>query len=132
MADSRKALQGNSSTAKQLTEGEQGGKASRLTMAAMHAALQPSLERTLNLAAQGRSFFSGITPGVANELLRMGMSKDTAQLTALANRSFENAGRVPAQQARIAQSGTAGLANALLAAPPQKKPLEVTIGRPAR
>jgi hypothetical protein len=102
MADSRKALQGNSTTAKQLAEGEQAGKASRVVNNVMNA-LTGKLEPALNLVAQGYNRFTGMTPAVANELLTIGMSRDPAMINALADYSMRRAAQTPVRRAGAAR-----------------------------
>lgn len=111
MADTRKALQGNSTTAKQLAEGDQAGKTSRMVMSAVNAATG-KLEPMLNLAAQGYNRFTGLTPSVANEILRLGMSKSPDALAELARKSFVAADKTPRQRAEIARALMAAMGNA--------------------
>jgi hypothetical protein len=120
MADSRKALQGNSTTARQLTEGAEAGKTAGMITSAMNAA-SGRLEPMLNLVAQGYNRFSGLTPGVANELLKLGTSQNPAAGRALAQTAMEQARSGPAARAMAARSaiaaGSAGFTqrpNALL------------------
>jgi hypothetical protein len=98
MADSRKALQGNSTTAKQHAEGAEAGKTAGMVVSAMNAA-SGRLAPALDLMAQGYNRFSGLTPKVANELLRIGMSQNPSSSNALLQTSIEQARRMPAQRA---------------------------------
>ncbi len=108
MADSRKAMQGNSTTAKQLAEGEQAGKDSRLVMSAVNAAMKPSMERAMSFLGQAHSRMSGISPSVANELIRMGMSKDPAVINQIARQAAERAALIPVRRARVSEGLMAG------------------------
>ena len=122
MADSRKALQGNSTTAKQLAEGEQAGKASRVANNVMNA-LTGKLEPALNLVAQGYNRFTGMTPAVANELLTIGMSRDPAMINALADYSMRRAAQTPVRRAgaaRLIDSAIGGRAGDQ--SPPRQSP----------
>jgi hypothetical protein len=114
MADSRKALQGNSTTAKQLAEGDQAGKNSRMLNSAMNA-MTGKLEPVLNLVAQGYNRFTGMTPSVANEVLRMAMSKDPSVVNSISQKALERADQVPRMRALLGQkligSGTAVVPN---------------------
>lgn len=112
MADSRKALQGNSTTAKQLMQADQAGKTSRLVTSAMNAT-SGRLEPVLNLLSQGANRFSGITPAVANQLLTLGMSREPGLINALAQRGVEAAARTPVTRANIASRVSSGR-NALM------------------
>jgi len=112
MADSRKALQGNSTTAKQLMQADQAGKPSRLISAAANAATG-RLEPAFNVLTQGLNRFAGITPAVANRLLELGLSKDAGQINALASASIERAARTPVRRAARSESLIAG-SNALM------------------
>ena len=108
MADSRKALQGNSTTAKQLAEGSEAGKTASMITQAMNAA-GGSLQSGLNLLAQGYNRFSGLTPRVAGEVLNLGMSRDPSAIAGLVRQGAERAAMVPAQRALRAERSTSGL-----------------------
>jgi hypothetical protein len=103
MADSRKALQGNSTTAKQLTEGAEAGKTASFLTSGLNA-LSGRVAPVLDFVAQGYNRFSGLTPGVANELLRLGMSQNPAAGNALVRASMEQAARTPAQRAALSSA----------------------------
>lgn len=123
MADSRKAMQGNSTTARQLTEGAEAGKTAGMVVDAMNAATG-SGRSALNLLAQGYNRFTGVTPRVANELLDLGMSKSAAGIDQRLAESIAQAANMPAKRARLSRgligSGAAGLTG----------PLEVTVYPP--
>lgn len=130
MADTRKAMQGNSTTAKQLTEGSEAGKTAGLVASAAKAAASGRLEPVLNVIAQGYNRFSGITPRVAQELIRLGMSKDPSAALALSRGGIERASRAP--QRRAAQSGglIAGSASGAVPFGLLSAPLEISIYPP--
>lgn len=112
MADSRKALQGNSTTAKQLAEGDQAGKNATLITSLMNAA-GGSMQSGLNLLAQGYNRFTGMTPRVAAETMRQGASRDPAAVNRLLMQSIEEAAQTPRDRALLARAllggGTAPL-----------------------
>jgi hypothetical protein len=121
MADSRKALQGNSTTAKQLTEGAEAGKTAGMVVSAMNAA-SGRLAPALDLLAQGYNRFSGLTPKVANELLRIGMSQNPAASNALLQKSIEQASRSPAARAAVGRGAIGAGSSAAV-----QRPLELDI-----
>lgn len=108
MADSRKALQGNSTTARQLAEGEQAGKTAGTIMSVMNASTG-ALRPILDLAARGYGTFTGLTPGVAGNLLKLGASQDPRAIEEMVRRSIEQAQKVPASRALKAEQGTSAL-----------------------
>jgi hypothetical protein len=107
MADSRKALQGNSTTAKQLAEGGEAGKTASMISSAMNAA-GGSLSSMLNLLAQGYNRFSGLTPRVAAEIIKMGMSRDPSAINAMVKQGVERAAQSPARRAAASQRTISG------------------------
>jgi hypothetical protein len=108
MADSRKALQGNSTTAKQLAEGGEAGKTASMITQAMNAA-GGSLQSGLNLVAQGYNRFSGLTPRVAGEVMRQGMSQNPRATDALLRQQIERAAQTPQRRAQTSQQAIAAL-----------------------
>jgi hypothetical protein len=121
MADTRKAMQGNSTTVRQLAEGSDAGKVSRGVTSVMNA-MTGRLEPVMNMLATGYNAFSGMTPGVAAETLRLGMSRDPQVIQNLARAGMERAARIPQQRAGRAQRAIAGGSAAA--------PLEVTVYPP--
>jgi hypothetical protein len=113
MADSRKALQGNSTTAKQLTEGAEAGKDAEAVIGAANALgglVKGNFGPALQYAARGANRFSGITPPVANELLRLGLSKDPAVGNALAQSAILRARETAGQRASVGSAVASGAA----------------------
>jgi hypothetical protein len=102
MADTRKALQGNSSTPKQLAEGEEAGKVSKMAASLANAATG-NAQGIMSTLAQGYNRFTSLRPAVAHEILKMGMSRDPAMITALAEQGMERAARAPVRRAAIGQ-----------------------------
>lgn len=118
MADSRKALQGNSTTARQLAEGDQAGKDSSLVTSAANV-MTGGLQPVMQFIGQMGNRFTGMTPTTAGSILRMGMEKagdgkNAAMMNRLIERSLERARQTPMRRAERAQQSTAGIA-ALLA-----------------
>lgn len=73
MSDFRKAMQGNSTTAKQLAQADEAGQPMRAAQAA-GGALMGKLEPVVNYLSRQAQRFHGITPAVADEIIRIGMS----------------------------------------------------------
>lgn len=115
MADSRKALQGNSTTAKQLAEGTQAGKAAGMVSAVANAA-SGGLQPVMNLLHQGYNRFTGLTPTVASNIISHAMSRDPAAVDALVQRGIEQAAQTPVRRAARAEAITSGI-NALASQP---------------
>jgi len=76
MADTRKAAQGNSTTAKQLTSAAEQGKNVQLATSAAAAVATGRLDRIAHSAANVYNRFSGLTPGVAAEILKLQLGRD--------------------------------------------------------
>lgn len=108
MADSRKALQNNSTTAKQLAEGGEAGKTANMITQAMNAA-GGSMQSGLNLLAQGYNRFTGMTPAVSSELLKLGMSRDPAAANELVRQGVERAAQTPMNRAQRSTASTSSL-----------------------
>lgn len=122
MADSRKALQGNSTTAKQLTEGAEAGKDAEAVIGAANALgsmVKGNFGPALQYAARGANRFSGITPPVADELLTLGLSKDPAMGNALAQSAILRARETAGQRARVGNALIGGGAAATSSGPMQ-------------
>jgi hypothetical protein len=107
MADSRKALQGNSTTARQLAEGEQAGRDSQL-VSSMVNATSGGLSPIVSALGQIGNRFSGLTPQTAAAITNISMSRDPAAVNALMRRSMQAAEQTPLARARRAQGATAG------------------------
>jgi hypothetical protein len=108
MADSRRALQGNSTTAKQLTEGAEAGKTANMVSSAMNAA-SGNPQSVLNFVAQGMNRFSGLTPRVAGEIMEQGMSKDPRATDRLLREQIARAAQTPQRRAQTSQQAIAAL-----------------------
>jgi len=107
MADTRKAVQGNSTTAKQLAQADEAGQAMRPAVAAAQAATG-RLEPLLNYLGRQAQRFSGITPSTADAIIRAAMEKNpSAVRTALAE-AMQHAENAPAARAMVAQALIAG------------------------
>lgn len=90
MAETRRAAQGNSTTAKQLTQAQEAGRAAQ-TAAQAVGAIKGSVPSLVALMERGGSFASGITPGVAAEILNLSMSKGGSGLAANSSRAIHDA-----------------------------------------
>lgn len=102
MADSRKAVQGNSTTAKQLAQAEEAGQPIRAVAAIGHAAtgrLTPVLEY---LSRQVQRF-SGMTPEVANAVIRAAMEQGSFRNVAAWERAIARAEREPRFRAQLVE-----------------------------
>jgi hypothetical protein len=108
MAKSRSALQGNSTTAKQLAEGSEAGKEAGFISSVINAA-SGKLAPMLDLAARGYNRFSGLSPPVAAEIMRHGMSRDPRMADPLVQSAIRRAMEVPAHRAAVSEAGIAGL-----------------------
>lgn len=108
LADSRKAMQGNSTTARQLAEGEQAGRDSQLLTSAVNAA-GGGLTPVMNFLGQVGNRFSGLNPQTAAAITNIAMSRDPGQINALLRRSLEEAARTPMSRAQRTQATTSGL-----------------------
>jgi hypothetical protein len=128
MADSRKALQGNSTTAKQATEGMEAGVDPIEVVRGAHAGLNVLGGRfgpAMEYLARGRNRLSGITPPVADELLRLGLSKDPTLANALAQSAVRRSMEVGGQRARVGNALIGG--GAAASSPRQSAPLQIDL-----
>jgi hypothetical protein len=105
----RAAAQGNSTTAKQLTQAQEAGKQAR-TAADAAAALTGNSGAIMRTLERGANFASGITPAVAAEILDLSMSKAGGRAFGQSSQAIQNA--FARAQARMARQGQA--TNALL------------------
>lgn len=112
MAATRRAAQGNSTTAKQLTQAQEAGKAAK-TVADVAGAVSGKPGAIINALETGYNFASGITPGVAAEILKLSMARPGAQVSAKSTQAIQEA--FARSQARRARQGR--LSDALVPAP---------------
>lgn len=106
-ADTRKAVQGNSTTAKQLMQSEEAGQPMRAAVATAQAATG-RLEPFLSYVGRQAQRFSGITPAVANEIINAGMTKNRVPMSSGLMAAMEGAAMAPARRARTARGITYG------------------------
>lgn len=111
MADTRKAVQGNSTTAKQLAQGDEAGQAMRPAIAVANAAVG-RLEPALAYFGRQLQRFSGLTPASANAIIQSAMQKsgsagERAWLDAMRKAEQEPAFRQELVR-RLMAGGTAG------------------------
>ena len=90
MNATRRAVQGNSTTAKQLTQAQEAGKAAR-TAADVVGAASGRMDPLLRMVERGANFASGITPRVAAEIIDLGMAKGGNRLNATTSRAIADA-----------------------------------------
>ena len=108
----RQAAQGNSTTAKQLMNAQEAGKGIR-TAADVAGAASGKVASLVSLLEKGANFASGITPGVADEILKLMMQKSNSQASASGSRAIQ-AALARDQARRVRQDQLTG---ALLPAP---------------
>lgn len=77
MADTRKAVQGNSTTAKQLAQGDEAGQALRPAAAIANSAVTGRLEPVLNYLSRQAQRFNGLTPSTADAIIKAAMMKNS-------------------------------------------------------
>lgn len=107
MADTRKAVQGNSTTAKQLAQADEAGQPMRMAVGAAQAATG-RLEPALNLLGRTAQRFSGITPSTANAIIAAAMERDPARVQNALSAAMRRAGNEPAARAQLAQELLSG------------------------
>lgn len=90
MAETRRAVQGNSKTARYLTQAQEAGKSIK-TAADVVGAATGRMGSIMNLLERGGNFASGITPRVAAEILDLGMQKAGGQANALSSQAIQEA-----------------------------------------
>lgn len=90
MNATRRAAQGNSTTAKQLTQAQEAGKAARTT-ADLAGAAMGRLDPLLRTVERGVNYASGLTPQVAAEVLNLGMAQGGNRLNAMSSRAIQEA-----------------------------------------
>lgn len=110
MADTRKAVQGNSTTAKQLMQAQEAGNPSRAISAVANAATG-RFEALLSGLARVGQRFSGMTPATANATIDTLMQQAGGGTLALGNAmraSMLHADQVPANRAQLSNALIAG------------------------
>jgi hypothetical protein len=123
MAATRRAAQGNSTTAKQLINAQEAGKGIR-TAADAAVAMKGSPGAIASFLEKGYNFASGITPGVASEILNLSMQKGGGQAGAKSTQAMQ-----AAFERVLARSQRQGRAtNALV---PAEAVLSSEFGRPS-
>lgn len=98
MADTRKAAQGNSTTAKQLASAAEQGKNVQLGLNTAAAVASGRLDRIAHSAANVYNRFSGLTPGVAAEVLKLYLARDPRAALAQMQGGLERATVSPIRQ----------------------------------
>lgn len=111
MADTRKAVQGNSTTARQLAQADEAGQPMRMAVGAAQAATG-RFEPALNLLGRTAQRFSGITPSTANAIIEAAMERDPQRVRAALATAMRRAGTADAARAQVAQEIMAGATSA--------------------
>lgn len=108
MADTRKAVQGNSSTAKQLAQGQE----SAAPVAAVNAlanAATGRLEPLMNMLSRGANRFSGLSPSTANAVIDAGMTRGGNELAGEIQNALMRAETEPLRRAVQTRGYNAGV-----------------------
>jgi hypothetical protein len=130
MSDSRKAVQGNSTTAKQLTQAEEAGQPGRAVGAGFNAAMgrfAPVMDYLTRQAAR----FTGMTPDVANAVIQSAMERGVFRDQRMWQRAIRAAERSPQLRAELVQYVlSAGGAAAGESNDQKGGQTRVTVGRP--
>jgi hypothetical protein len=100
MSDTRKAVQGNSTTAKQLTHADEAGQAMRSAGASAKMATG-RLEPVLHFLGRQVQRFSGMTPAVANAVVKAAMQKHGSSSITAWEKAVARAEREPAFRAEL-------------------------------
>lgn len=111
MADTRKAVQGGPTTAKQLAQGEEAAQPARMVGAVAQAA-SGRFEPVFNWMGRQSQRFTGITPASANAIIAAAMERDPQNVNRALQRAIQQAGNVPAARARLAQELIGGATSA--------------------
>lgn len=110
MADTRKAVQGNSTTAKQLAQGQEAGQPVAAVSAVANAAAG-RLAPAMNYLSRQVQAFSGMTPAVADRVIQTLMEKQsTGGQRAILMQQIERASREPAFREQLVRRILAGSA----------------------
>jgi hypothetical protein len=118
-ADFRKAVQGNSTTAKQLAQGQEAGQEVRAVAAAANAATG-RFEPLMAFMGRQAQRFSGLTPSSANAIIEAAMTRGGNGLSKELQRALREAAETPALRARLVERMIAGSASVGSNAAPQE------------
>lgn len=102
MADTRKAVQGGSTTARQLAQGQEGGQPIRMASAVANA-MTGRFAPVFDFMSRSVQAFHGMTPAVANDVIETMMSKGALGTDAAIRRALDRASREPAYRAQLTQ-----------------------------
>jgi hypothetical protein len=112
MADTRKAVQGNSTTAKQLINAQESGQPAAAVGALANAATG-RFEPLLNSLSRTANRFSGLTPSTSNAVINALMSRGGDDVGQEMGRALERAGMQPLRRAQQARAYNALLNSGL-------------------
>jgi hypothetical protein len=109
-ADTRKAVQGNSTTAKQLAQADEAGQLAAPIQAVQTGmdALQGRFGPAMNYIGRQAQRFNGMTPNVANEVINTMMDKSGGNLVRGLDTAVKQAALAPDARARLARQLSRG------------------------
>ena len=102
MADTRKAVQGNSTTAKQLAQGQEAGQEVAAVSAVANAATG-RFEPLMKWLGRQANNFTGLTPASANAIIDAAMTQSGNQVPQALREALARAARVPEVRAMMVQ-----------------------------
>jgi len=102
MADTRKAVQGGSTTARQLAQGQESGQPVRMVSAVANA-MTGRFAPVMDYIGRGVQAFHGMTPAVANDVIQTLMSKGALGTQQQLERALSRAAREPAFRDQLTQ-----------------------------
>lgn len=108
MADTRKAVQGNSTTSKQLAQGQEAGQPVRMVSAVSNAAVG-RYAQVMDYIGRGIQAFHGMTPAVANDVIETMMSNGALGSQRQLERALQRASREPAFREQLVQRFVRGV-----------------------
>lgn len=107
MADTRKAVQGNSTTAKQLAQGAEAGQDVAAVSAVANAATG-RFEPLMKWLGRQANNFTGLTPASANAIIEAAMTQSGNQVPRALHDALNRAARIPEVRAMMVQRMLAG------------------------
>jgi hypothetical protein len=109
MSDTRKAVQGNSTTAKQLAQGQEAAQPVRWLQDTANIGTGRFAQPILAFLGRQAQKFSGITPGSANAILEAAMSKDGSAVASALRAAEDKALAAPGRRQGVADAIARGL-----------------------
>jgi len=102
MADTRKAVQGNSTSARQLAQGQEAGQPVRM-VSAVGNAMMGRVAPVMDFIGRSVQAFHGMTPAVANDVIETLMSNGAIGTQQQLQRALAKAAREPAYREQLTQ-----------------------------